>query len=249
MVNKSARKTKKRDENFHQEEKVALIKAVEARPCLWEITKKRQGNISVKSAWESVAVEINKDANECKIAWTALRDSLRYHRSKQAKCGSAAQTRVNENMDWQFAEHMAFLPVMSLERHTKSSTSLFEDSPACSPDACSSPLPYKIEESSIAAGSDEPNWVRTDDDVEASTSSAYSYSKTSKKRKVEEPSGDGGIAVLLCDYLKNKPKTRTIFPFWDELLSKLPPDEVTATEVEITNLLFWKVQNQGKQSQ
>ncbi|BFF94068.1 uncharacterized protein DMAD_11787 [Drosophila madeirensis] len=36
--------------------------------------------------------------------------------------------------------------------------------------------------------------------------------------------------------------SRSIFPYWDELLSKLPEPVATATEVEITNLLFSKGQ-------
>lgn len=73
--------------------------------------------------------------------------------------------------------------------------------------------------------------------------------KASKGLKVEEPTGDDGIAGILRDYLKNRTetKTRAVFPFWDELLSKLPDDIATATEVEITNLIYLKVQQHGKQ--
>ncbi|KAL7727949.1 hypothetical protein ACLKA6_019508 [Drosophila palustris] len=195
---------------------------------------------------------MNKEASECKSAWTSLRDSLRYHRSKLAKSASAGgivlgQSQVNDIVDWQFAEHMAFLPVMSLEKRTKTSAFMFVDSPGRSPDTCSSPL-SDVSEESMAASSEEPNWVLTDDELEASTSSVYSsQSKALKRRKVEEPTEDDGITGLVRDYLNNKKMTRTIFPFWDELLSKLPADIATATEVEITNLIYLKVQQHGKQ--
>ncbi|KAL7724032.1 hypothetical protein ACLKA6_003248 [Drosophila palustris] len=141
---------------------------------------------------------------------------------------------------------MAFLPVMSLERRTKTSATMFLDSPVGSPDACSSPFPHATEENQMTA-SWEPNWVPIDDDI-ASTSSAYSYqSRASKRSKVKEPAADDEITGLLGQYLKNKQTTRPIFPFWDKLLSKLPEEIATATEVEITNLLFAKVQLHGNQ--
>ncbi|KAL7726442.1 hypothetical protein ACLKA6_004582 [Drosophila palustris] len=144
------------------------------------------------------------DVNECKSAWASLRDSLRYHRSKLAKSGSAGgialgQPRVNENIDWQFAEHMAFLPVMSLERRTKTSTTMFVDSPVGSPDACSSPLLQATEENQMAASSEEPNWVPTFDDFEASTSSAYSY--------VNQPFA---IGIPTLNAVVQAPKTRSV---------------------------------------
>ncbi|KAL7723359.1 hypothetical protein ACLKA6_001165 [Drosophila palustris] len=124
---------------------------------------------------------------------------------------------------------------------------MFVDNPVGSPDACSSPL-QATEESQMAASSEEPNWVPTCEDFEASTSSAYSYqSKASKRSKVKEPAADDEITGLLGQYLKNKQTTRPIFPFWDKLLSKLPEEIATATEVEITNLLFAKVQLHGNQ--
>ncbi|XP_034131971.1 uncharacterized protein LOC117586170 [Drosophila guanche] len=247
------RKSKKRDANFRSDEKISLIKAVEARPCMWLITdKKHFDKIALKRAWESVAAEMNKEVNECRDAWTSLRDSLRYHRSKLAKSGSAGgsdfgEPRVKECVDWQFAEHMAFLPVNTLERRTKTSCFTFVDSPACSPDECSSPVP-KIEEISIPACSDDDTWL-SEDDVEACKSTSYSYSNSSKRPKAEEPTSSttDGLAGLLGDYLKNKKKTRAVFPFWDKLLSKLPEDVATATEVEITNLLFSKVQQEELQ--
>ncbi|KAL7724356.1 hypothetical protein ACLKA6_003001 [Drosophila palustris] len=206
----------------------------------------------VGSPWYVRDVTIYRDlANECKSAWASLRDSLRYHRSKLAKSGSAGgialgQPRLKKNLDWQFAEHMAFLPVMSLERRTKTSTTMFLDSPVGSPDAYSSPFPHATEENQMTASS-EPNWVPIDDDI-ASTSSAYSYqSRASKRSKVKEPAADDEITGLLGQYLKNKQSTRPIFPFWDKLLSKLPEEIATATEVEITNFLFAKVQLHGNQ--
>ncbi|BFF89311.1 uncharacterized protein DMAD_08098 [Drosophila madeirensis] len=254
MEGKGARKSKKRDANFLRDEKISLIRAVEARPCMWLTThKKHFDKIAVKRAWESVAAEINKEVNECRDAWTSLRDSLRYHRNKLAKSGSAGgsdfgEPRVKESVDWRFAEHMAFLPVNTLERRAKSSSFTFVDSPACSPDACSSPVPNKIEEISIPACSDDDTWL-AEDDVEASKSTSYSYSNSSKRLKAEEPTSSttDGLAGLLGDYLKNKKKTRAVFPFWDKLLSKLPEDVATATEVEITNLLFSKVQQEVKE--
>ncbi|KAM8702556.1 hypothetical protein ACLKA7_005672 [Drosophila subpalustris] len=90
--------------------------------------------------------------------------------------------------------------------------------------------------------SSEPNWVPIDDDI-ASTSSAYSYqSRASKRSKVKEPAADDEITGLLGQYLKNKQTTRPIFPFWDKLLSKLPEEITTAS-----NLLFAKVQMHGNQ--
>lgn len=64
---------------------------------------------------------------------------------------------------------------------------------------------------------------------------------------MKEPAADDDITGLLGQYLKNKQTTRPILPYWDKLLSKLPEEIATATEVEITNSLFAKVQLHGNQ--
>ncbi|BFF96640.1 uncharacterized protein DMAD_05231 [Drosophila madeirensis] len=91
----------------------------------------------------------------------------------------------------------------------------------------------------MAACSDDNTWL-TEGDVEESSSTSYSYSKASKRRNAEEQTSS------TTDGLKNKKKTRAVFPFWDELLGKLPEDVALATEVEITNLLFSKGQQHVK---
>lgn len=58
---------------------------------------------------------------------------------------------------------------------TNLSATKFVDSPACSPNAPSIPLSDVIDEYSMAARSEDPIWIPTDDDPETSTSSAYSY--------------------------------------------------------------------------
>lgn len=47
---------------------------------------------------------------------------------------------------------------------------------------------------------------------------------------------------LIVDRYFSVPKPeRNIFPFWNELLSKLPPSNATDVEMEVTNLIYAKV--------
>lgn len=47
---------------------------------------------------------------------------------------------------------------------------------------------------------------------------------------------------LIVDRYFSVPKPeRNIFPFWNELLSKLPPRNATDVEMEVTNLIYAKV--------
>lgn len=47
---------------------------------------------------------------------------------------------------------------------------------------------------------------------------------------------------LIVDRYLSVPKPeRNIFPFWNELLSKLPPSNATDVEMEVTNLIYAKV--------
>lgn len=66
--------------------------------------------------------------------------------------------------------------------------------------------------------------------------------QSSKKPKVKEVEQKEERNKIFVDRYLNVPKPeRNIFPFWNELLSKLPPSNATAVEMEITNLIYAKV--------
>lgn len=49
------------------------------------------------------------------------------------------------------------------------------------------------------------------------------------------------VEAIIDRYLNTRMPSRNIFPFWNELLSKLPPSKATEAEMEITNLIYAKV--------
>ncbi|XP_017967670.1 zinc finger protein interacting with ribonucleoprotein K [Drosophila navojoa] len=102
---------------FKREDKVQLIAAVKARRLLWDVRHNEHNAVmSIKAAWKSVAADLGRDPQECKVAWRSLRQSYRYH------C-KTAHTRLQQDdgdmdeadpletpdIQWEFAEDMSFL--------------------------------------------------------------------------------------------------------------------------------------------
>jgi len=65
MKKKTQKPRQKRLQEFTSEEKVRLIKAVEERPVLWDLTHKKHFDaVFMKRTWEEVAVVMD---NDCRL--------------------------------------------------------------------------------------------------------------------------------------------------------------------------------------
>ncbi|XP_017845198.1 transcription factor Ouib [Drosophila busckii] len=81
----------------------------------------------IRAAWQSVATDLDRDAETCRVAWRSLRQSYRYH-CKAANnrkkfdldledCTADPDPLATPDIKWEFADEMAFLQDMSRERH------------------------------------------------------------------------------------------------------------------------------------
>ncbi|XP_067648063.1 uncharacterized protein [Eurosta solidaginis] len=137
----AATKRKKRVLNFTAEEKRALIREVKEWPRIWDTSDPLHCNKNaVDQAWVHLSSSFGKEVSESKDAWTSLRESYRYHaraskRQKSGSCGGAALDApiFSEDIDWEFAGEMAFLPNVSQKRRTFTSSSNFSEESSESP--------------------------------------------------------------------------------------------------------------------
>ncbi|XP_034489075.1 zinc finger protein 880-like [Drosophila innubila] len=120
---------RKRLLRFEKKEKIRLIAAVRVRRLLWDMLDSEHNDMmGVKEAWQSVGSEIGRDPNDCKVAWRSLRQSYRYHckaansRLKIGEDDDEGEVDPLETRDiqWVFADHMAFLKEMSKEKRSDS---------------------------------------------------------------------------------------------------------------------------------
>ncbi|XP_055855003.1 uncharacterized protein LOC129918440 [Episyrphus balteatus] len=210
-------KEKKTKKQFNFEEKKELCRLVELHPAIWKLQHKGHSNTEeVNSNWRSIAGEMCKTIEECRVAWKSLRDSLRYHSvaKKKQKSGSAANADLNEEnlseescIDWEFAEYLSFLTPISSKRKTFSST-------------------HEVE---VVDGDHQDNQMEN----ETSTSS-YSFSPKPQKKDtmIENVSALTQTVTDLINMRKNEvPNTQPLTHFTllanlDRILKELPNDVV-----------------------
>ncbi|XP_017031215.1 uncharacterized protein [Drosophila kikkawai] len=114
---------RKRKPNFTNDEKFRLIQSVKKRSVLWDITEIYNKDYDkVQAAWNAVSEEVKRPGTECRMAWSSLRESYRYHFKRD--CGKFQQLEgedydpllATKMMDWRFAEAMSFMPQPTLKR-------------------------------------------------------------------------------------------------------------------------------------
>ncbi|XP_067644556.1 uncharacterized protein [Eurosta solidaginis] len=121
-----ALKRQKRILHFSSEEKRNLISTVKSKNRIWNIGDPLHSNKNaVDQAWNEIGSTLGKSVEECKAAWVSLRESYRYRAkaTNKFKSGSAGGEQLsepyfNEDIDWEFAEEMSFLPNVSEKRRT-----------------------------------------------------------------------------------------------------------------------------------
>lgn len=101
---------------------------------------------------------------------------------------------------------------------------------SCSP--CELSMDYLVEDTSTSVVN-EPD--------PTSTSGAYNKPEAIEHEVNEQELSNKKLEAIIDRYLNTRKSSRNIFPFWNELLSKLPPSKATETEMEITNLIYAKV--------
>lgn len=129
-VKKTVKRTKRQRRNvfFTAEDKKLLASAVQDHPMIWDLSHQEHYNVNaVNLAWKEIAADLNRIPSECKTAWIALRESHRYRqRISKKKSGSSGGDPVQPpecvELDWEFAEDLAFLPNVSKKRRTLTST-------------------------------------------------------------------------------------------------------------------------------
>ncbi|XP_022220340.2 uncharacterized protein LOC111072653 [Drosophila obscura] len=230
---------------FDRDSKLDLIKAVEKRPVIWNLKdRKHFDTIASKSAWESVAAEIKKDANSCKIAWKSLKDSYRYHiksaTKKQLKNGSAGGVQMenpvaNESVEWVFAPHMAFLPDLFTQRRTF--TSIFF------PEEDTESSPVGLDDTAVL----ETNWSESElnikQELDDFSSSTYSYESKAKKRSVPKNETSASQVCEILEKLVNQQEAQAVVmnpvsAYWDYMLSSLPLEDRAEVEDDVTQLII-----------
>ncbi|KAL7744372.1 hypothetical protein ACLKA6_001761 [Drosophila palustris] len=230
---------------FETADKILLISEVEKRPILWDLTdKKHFDSAMINTAWESVAETLNRSVTDCKLAWKRLRDSYRYHckvAANKRRSGSAGgigpeQPRAKDEVEWQLAPYMAFLPDLSSQRrgiNPSTNQALSLDDSSCS---LSSTMEF------------EP--IQLDADASTSLEAAsYSYYTPNKRRKVEKPKAKSEEVFNMLENVMSKqeeilkssdpaPPIRTIVRYWDEALQKMDPEQAEETEQAMTQVLW-----------
>ncbi|XP_036340807.1 uncharacterized protein LOC118750185, partial [Rhagoletis pomonella] len=128
----STSKRQKRAVNYTTEDKRPLIKEVENG------NEKHCNKYAVDQAWDEISASMDKSVNECKLAWTSLRESYRYRAkgAQKSKSGGAGGDNIpepiyNDSIDWEFSADMSFLPHVSQKRRTCTLPDFREETPTC----------------------------------------------------------------------------------------------------------------------
>ncbi|XP_016972801.1 uncharacterized protein LOC108040070 [Drosophila rhopaloa] len=235
MEGKYKRARKKRLQEFSGEDKIQLIRNVESRPVLWDLSNKSHFDATIlKKAWEGIAREMDKDDHSCKLAWKSLRDSYKYHlKSKRTKSAEGDPLGKPKGMsEWDFAPYMAFLPEVTTQRQTTRS--------------CYSEIEEAMEQSySIDESLNYTEDLKEEAELEVSLElpSYAEERRTAKKRKVEQ-SPAAKICGILGNYLQQQQNTtiptpaRPIFVYWESELNSLSPEDAAEVEQKMTRLLW-----------
>ncbi|XP_017034488.1 uncharacterized protein [Drosophila kikkawai] len=252
MVGKWKKRYSSRIEKFSARgEKMALINAVKAKPIMWDLNHKDHFNARhIKSAWEEVAAELQKDVSVCRNAWKSLRASMRYHQKMsitRKTSGSAAGSDVpdpkaNDDYDWVFAPHMTFLPDLWEKRGPLQ-------------------LPKPPEASTLCETSEESEDVFAEYLDESQPSSPFDQSMLEEQelqlqKEIEDMEKERADRCVLTQkfseyvdlqksILSQAPNVRSLVSYWGSILQDLPKELQDEAEERVTKLL-WDLKKRAK---
>ncbi|XP_062550101.1 uncharacterized protein LOC134224360 [Armigeres subalbatus] len=229
---KPASKKKRRMEFFSNDEKKLLISKVKSHPAIWSLQDPdHHNNGAIRMAWKQIAGELCRTPDQCKTAWIAIRESHRYRKRMMLKRsgsdgGEPLPGPSTEDLDWEFAEDLAFLPDISRKRKTFTTAQ---------------------------NGSSQIALERITGDANGNSQSNYFYQTHPSQRKPRE---DETVSILadniaeLIQHQKSTPQTdreehpivhKTALANIDRMLQQLPPHVIEDSLFEITTLLYNKI--------
>ncbi|KRF81203.1 uncharacterized protein [Drosophila virilis] len=105
-----------RMKNFTIDETIALIKAIEMRPVIWDMNHKQHyDGYTVGRAWQGVTTELQKETKDCRSAWASLRASFKYYQKRFNFNRTTSAAQASE-ANWEFGSYMKFLPNFTKHR-------------------------------------------------------------------------------------------------------------------------------------
>ncbi|XP_017144086.1 uncharacterized protein LOC108156869 [Drosophila miranda] len=232
----------RRLEEFDYKDKLKLINAVQKRTTIWDVRNKKHfdGN-ALRSSWEAVASEMNRDVFTCKNAWKSLRDSYRYHMKLSGK-GTVRRgsdewdplahknPKENDRVKWRFAPHMEFLYTYPQKRSTANISTVFVGE-LVKPDTTPSPQVKRNKQPSPS-----PQAKRS---MQTRTSLPAMPAPTARP---SPPPARTAPQVVHRSSAMPAPQTRPICAYWDSELNKLSPEDAEAVEQKMTRLLWAETQ-------
>ncbi|EDW38879.1 GL13785 [Drosophila persimilis] len=251
----------RRLEEFDYKDKLKLINAVQKRTAIWDVRNKKHfdGN-ALRSSWEAVASEMNRDVFTCKNAWKSLRDSYRYHMKLAGKGTvrrgsdewdplSDKSPKENDGVKWRFAPHMEFLYPSPQKRSTANISTVFVGE-LVKPDTTPSPQVKRNKQPSPSPQakrsmppSPSPQAKRS---MQTRTSLPAIPAPTARPSpppaRPSPPPARPAPQVVHRSSAMPAPQTRPICAYWDSELNKLSPEDAEAVEQKMTRLLWAETQ-------
>lgn len=218
---------------FPLRKKKALAAAVKARPVIWDLADaEHYNNNAIKLAWKQIGSELSRTPGNCKTAWIALRESHRYRKNvamkKSGSDGGVPIPRPPSDVEWEFAEDLAFLPDISRKRKTMTTAkddSLVVDEersePTLEPTGSSSNYFYQT----------GPSKNTKEDEAVTFLATNINHLISVQRSSIAQP------ASAEDDQIKHKTALTNI----DRMLQKLPDDVVEDVLFDFTSLVYRKI--------
>lgn len=118
---KSYKKKVQRD--WAHDEILVLIKEIEARTVLWDMTS-AEYKTPKDSVWKEVANKLERDQDDCKGKWTNLRITFKNNLAKYRAKKSGQGTEDSIQITWKYFRPMLFLEANDIRLSTESTTSM-----------------------------------------------------------------------------------------------------------------------------
>lgn len=114
---------KKVQKDWGHEEILLLIKEIEARTALWDMSS-ADYKTPKDSIWKEVADKLERDQDDCKGKWTNLRITFKNNMAKYRAKKSGQGTDDSIEITWRYFRSMLFLEANDIGLSAESTTSM-----------------------------------------------------------------------------------------------------------------------------